>query len=164
MARTSIGLFGLLIGAALCVPALAGANEKTAANAILGRWITAKDISNVEISRCGENYCGKIVSLKEPTYGKGDPEEGKPQHDRENPDDTLKARPLIGLPLLEGFTYEGDGTWDDGTIYDPESGKTYKCVIRIADGGKTLNVRGFIGFSLLGRTTVWKRVETPEKK
>ncbi|MGI5864736.1 MAG: DUF2147 domain-containing protein [Myxococcales bacterium] len=164
MARASIRLFALVLGAAVFVPAVAGADEKKEADAILGRWITAKDASNVEISRCGEKYCGKIVSLKDPTYGKGDPEEGKPLRDRENPDDKLKTRPLIGLPLLEGFTYEGDGTWEDGTIYDPENGKTYKCIIKIADGGKTLKVRGFIGISLIGRTTVWKRVEAPEKK
>ena len=163
MARTSSGLIALLF-AALCVPAVAGADAKTDADAVLGRWITAKDISNVEISRCGEKYCGQIVSLKDPTYGKGDPEEGKPLRDRENPDDKLKARPLIGLPLLEGFTYEGDGTWKNGTIYDPENGKTYKCVMKIADDGKTLNVRGFIGFSLIGRTVVWKRVEAPAKQ
>jgi len=66
--------------------------------------------------------------------------------------------------VLKGFSYDAsDDKWDGGTIYDPENGKTYKCVIRIADekasnGMTKLNVRGYIGIPALGRTTVWVRV------
>ncbi len=82
---------------------------------------------------------------------------GKEKVDRENPDPALRSRPVIGLRIFEGFTYDGDGRWKNGTIYDPASGKTYSCKIRLQDDG-SLKVRGFIGISLLGRTEIWTRV------
>lgn len=159
----------LLFAALLLLPMTGRADD--GADALLGRWSTENDASNVELSRCGEKYCGKIVWLKEPLYteinpdtGKKDPEAGKTVHDRENPDKALQSRPLVGMPMLEGFSYEGDGEWEGGTIYDPKNGKTYKCIIKLTDGGKTLKVRGYIGVSFIGRTTLWKRVEAGAEK
>ena len=161
MTKPSVVLL-LLAFVALATPAIAA---EEGAEGILGRWSTKNESAVVEISRCGEKFCGKIVSLKVPLYkeinedtGKPDPEAGKPVRDRENPDKKLQARTLVGLNMLEGFEYAGDGEWEDGTIYDPKNGKTYKCEIETADGGKTLKVRGYIGISLLGRTELWKRV------
>ena len=82
---------------------------------------------------------------------------GKPKVDRQNPKEELRSRPIVGLRVVEGFEYSGGGEWKHGRIYDPESGKTYKCKMRLTDEG-VLKVRGFIGFSLLGRTTEWTRV------
>ena len=59
---------------------------------------------------------------------------------------------------MKGFLYDGKGTWKKGTIYDPDNGKTYKSKVKIGDQGE-LKVRGFIGFSLIGRTSQWTRVE-----
>jgi len=153
-----------LFAVALLLPAVGHAEGE--ADAVLGRWSTAEDASQVEISRCGEKLCGKIVSLKEELYpeidpatGKKDPEVGKPKRDRENPDKKLQSRPILGLQLLEGFSYEGDGEWEDGRVYDPNNGKTYKCSLELDEGGKVLKVRGYIGISLIGRTTEWKRIE-----
>jgi uncharacterized protein (DUF2147 family) len=137
----------------------AGARAADGEELLLGKWLTDNDDSVVEISRCGDRFCGRIISLREPTYAAKDPEAGKPQHDRENPDKSLRARPLVGLELLKGFTYSGDGEWEGGTIYDPANGKTYKCEIAAAEGGKKLKVRGFIGISLIGRTTLWRRAQ-----
>lgn len=125
---------------------------------ILGRWATERNEAHVEIVREGGRYHGTIVWLKEPVYPTGDPGgmAGLPKVDRENPDPEQRMRPIIGLRLMQGFRYEG-GEWVDGTIYDPENGKTYRCYLRLAEGDR-LKVRGYVGFSLLGRTTVWTRV------
>jgi len=78
----------------------------------------------------------------------------------ENPDEELQKRPIMGLELLSNFEFDGDDEWEDGDIYDPKSGKTYSCYMEFTDKTKNeLKVRGYIGVSLLGRTTYWTRVE-----
>jgi uncharacterized protein (DUF2147 family) len=61
----------------------------------------------------------------------------------------------VGTVILKDFKYSGK-TWEDGTIYDPKNGKTYSCIIK-AKGLNNLDIRGYIGISLLGRTTNWTR-------
>ncbi|MBD3669968.1 MAG: DUF2147 domain-containing protein [Gammaproteobacteria bacterium] len=126
------------------------------AHAIVGTWLTGDKTSRVEIKPCGDEYCGTIVWLEEPAYPADDEMAGEPKVDRNNPNESLQGRPILGLPMLEGFHYAGDGVWKDGTIYDPRNGKTYSCKMTLVDD-KTLKVRGYIGFSLIGRTTVWTR-------
>ncbi|MBV8657715.1 MAG: DUF2147 domain-containing protein [Burkholderiales bacterium] len=70
--------------------------------------------------------------------------------------DDKKDKPLIGLEIIWGVHQDGD-EWNGGRILDPESGDVYKVKMTMADGGQKLNVRGFIGFSLLGRTQTWLR-------
>ncbi len=125
---------------------------------ILGLWSTTDNNSRVEIFKCGDNYCGKIVELKNPNYSANDKRgmAGQPKVDRNNPDPDLKTRPLLGLQVLEGFGYSGENVWKGGTIYDPDNGKTYKCKMTLTDP-KRLEVRGYIGISWLGRTEVWTR-------
>lgn len=125
---------------------------------ILGLWLTENDDAVVEIYKCGEKICGKIVDLKETLYPANDKQgmAGQPKVDRENPDRSLRARPIIGLVMVEGFTANKKG-WGGGTIYDPDKGKTYRCKMKLVDGGKKLYVRGFVGVSVLGRTTYWRR-------
>ena len=133
------------------------------ADAILGTWSTANADSRVEITKDGDTYSGRIVSLKEPNYPT-DPNhkhyvqglENQPKVDRRNPDESLRDRPVVGMELMRGFRYEGDNRWAGGTIYDPESGKTYKCKMTLAAPNE-LKVRGYIGVSLFGRTTTWTR-------
>ena len=67
-----------------------------------------------------------------------------------------KGQPVIGLRILWDLQKDGDG-WSGGTILDPASGKTYKCLVSVEDGGTKLKVRGFIGVSVLGRTQYWSR-------
>jgi uncharacterized protein (DUF2147 family) len=126
-------------------------------NGILGVWTTEGDESQVEIFRCGEKLCGTIIRLKNPVYTGGrDGEVGTPVIDRKNPDPALKSRPVLGLRILEGFTAEGGNSWGNGTCYDPKSGKTYRGKIHLATPGR-LELRGFIGIPLFGRTSVWTR-------
>jgi uncharacterized protein (DUF2147 family) len=128
-----------------------------AADDILGVWNTAQGRSKVEVYKCADHYCGRIVWLKEPVYPADDTKgmAGKTKVDRENPDPALRNQSLKGLEILRNFRYD-DGQWTDGTIYDPREGKTYHCKITLGDGGK-LKVRGYIGIPLFGRTTEWKR-------
>ena len=118
---------------------------------IEGTWIPGSGKANVRIYKSGDHYYGAIISLKEPI----DSVTHKPKVDKNNPDKSKRNTPLMGYLLLKNFIYD-DGIWKDGTIYDPENGKTYSCKITMKDKN-TLDVRGFIGISLIGRTDVWKR-------
>jgi len=143
-----------LLAALLLTAANAWAAE---GDAILGRWSTENAKSTVAIYRCGEKFCARIEALKDPLYS--DPAEGPPgtaRLDSHNPDPARRKRPLVGLQFMEGFTPEGQGKFADGAIYDPENGKTYRCTITLKNPHR-LEVRGFIGISLFGRTTVWTR-------
>lgn len=125
-------------------------------DAIIGTWLTGTQKAAVTVYKEGGKYFGKISWLKTPLN-----EEGKPKLDKNNPDDKKKAAPLMGLNLLKDFTFNGTDKWEKGTIYDPENGKTYSCKITMIDNDK-LDVRGFVGISMLGRTQTWIRI--PDKK
>ena len=120
---------------------------------VLGKWYTEDNRATVEIYECEEGFCGKIVALKEPNNP-----DGTPKLDAENPDASQRTRPIVGTDILTGLEYEEDGEWDDGEIYDPESGKTYSCLMELEDDN-TLEVRGFVGLSLIGRSQTWTRAE-----
>lgn len=120
---------------------------------ITGTWQTpGNDWAHIQIYKSGEKFHGKIVKLKNPLD-----KNGKPKVDDNNPDVSKRNQPAIGLQIINSFSYDGKKEWTGGTIYDPESGETYKCIIWLDNKGE-LNVRGYIGISLLGRTEKWKRV------
>lgn len=125
---------------------------------IVGLWETGSGKARVNIIKSGNYYYGRIVWLKEPIN-----EEGKPKVDKNNPDESKRNTPLLGYRMLSSFEYKGDNLWEDGTIYDPESGSTYNCIINMEDKN-TMNIRGFIGIAAFGRTDVWKRLEMKKKK
>ena len=68
----------------------------------------------------------------------------------------LRNRPIVGMTILRGLRWDG-GQYSGGEILDPDSGTIYRCRLRVVDGGRRLEVRGFIGFSLFGRTQLWLR-------
>jgi len=72
--------------------------------------------------------------------------------------DERRGLPKIGLIIIRNMQRDGD-VWSGGDILDPENGKVYKCRLRVVDDNRSLEVRGFIGFSLLGRTQMWERVD-----
>jgi len=126
------------------------------ANDIVGVWLNEDKDAHVRIENVDDVFFGKVVWLKFPI----DDETGKPKLDKKNPDNELKKRPTMGLTLLSDFTFDGSKEWSNGTIYDPKSGKTYSCYMTFTDNTKkTLKVRGYIGISLIGRTTYWTKVE-----
>lgn len=126
-------------------------------DAILGVWETGSGKARVKIDKVGEKFFGKVVWLREPLN-----EEGKPKVDKNNPDEKLRTIPLLGYKLIKDFSFKGEKVWENGTIYDPENGSTYSCTIKMTDEN-TLDVRGFIGVSLFGRTDVWKRIQLKKK-
>lgn len=121
---------------------------------LIGVWEPSHGKARVKVEKIGNKYFGKIVWLREPE----DPNTGQPKVDKNNPDEAMRSTPLKGYRLLKDFTYNGKGEWVDGTIYDPENGSTYSCVITLKDNN-TLDIRGFIGVKALGRTDVWKRLQ-----
>ncbi len=135
------------------------ASDLAAQNAdkILGYWLTQDGDSQVKIFKAENGkYYGDIRWLEEPNE-----DDGTPKLDNENADPKLQKRTVLGLQILKGFEYDADDKeWVDGTIYDPKNGKTYKCYMWFDDGdNQTLHVKGFIGFSLLGREVEWTREE-----
>lgn len=121
------------------------------ADAVIGVWKTGSGKGMVRIYKEGDKYYGKIVWLKEPND-----ENGNPKTDKNNSDESLRNRPLLGLVNLRDFVYKGNKVWEGGRIYDPENGNDYSCEMKLVDEN-TLEVRGYIGISLFGRTDVWKR-------
>ena len=71
--------------------------------------------------------------------------------------------PVRGYRMLKEFNYSGNDEWGEGTIYGPENGNTYSCTIKMTDEN-TLDIRGYIGISALGRTDIWKRLKMPPRK
>jgi uncharacterized protein (DUF2147 family) len=70
--------------------------------------------------------------------------------------DERKGKPIVGMVIMKGLKKDKSGYWSGGEILDPEEGDIYKVKIS-TDDGKALRVRGYIGFSLIGRTQVWVR-------
>ncbi len=130
------------------------------ADSIAGLWEVEERDGRIEIFRCGEKYCGSIAWLKEPVYPLDDKGKmpGQPLVDRENPKKELRGRPLIGLQMMEGYTFRGNNLWDDGRIYNTDNGKTYSSRISLKSRD-VLELRGYVGVPLLGGSTVWKRVK-----
>jgi uncharacterized protein (DUF2147 family) len=120
---------------------------------IIGTWLAGEGKGKILISKYGDKYGGKLVWMREPN----DPQ-GNPKLDDHNPDVSKRKNPRLGINNLLGFTYEGKGKYENGTIYDPQNGKTYKCVMTLKDEN-TLDVRGYVGFTLIGRTDTWTRVK-----
>lgn len=126
---------------------------------LLGVWEPSHGKAKVKIEKIGSKYYGKIVWLKIPN----DPETNEPKLDKNNPDEKMRSTPLRGYRILKDFEYTGENEWTKGTIYDPENGNTYSCTIKMTDEN-TLDIRGYIGISALGRTDIWKRLKMPSKK
>jgi len=158
-------LMMLLIGMALVAAGPVAAQD---GDAILGLWATDPEggggKAHVEVYKEGGKYHGKIIWLAQPVYPPDDPKgtPGEKKTDLNNPDPDLQNKPVIGLLITKDFVYKGKGLWHKGTIYDPDNGKTYKCKIKFGDTESVLKLRGYIGMSMLGRTTYWTRLEDKE--
>src|SRR5947199_9466884 len=114
-----------------------------------GFWFNDTKEAKILIYKSGDcKFYGKIVWLKEPLKN------GKPKIDEKNSDRVMQKQPLVGLVILKGFQADNN-SYTEGTIYDPDNGKTYDCKMNYQ--GKKLSIRGYIGISLFGRTTVWER-------
>ena len=128
--------------------------QKTNADDVLGTWLNEDEDAHIEITKMDNKFFGKVVWILDNI----DPETGKEKLDKLNPDESLRSRPRLGLEILTNFVFNGDDRWEDGKIYDPKSGKTYSCYMKFVEADK-LKIRGFIGVTLLGKTTYWTRVK-----
>jgi uncharacterized protein (DUF2147 family) len=124
------------------------------ADDILGIWFNEEKDAKVEIYKENGKYYGKVIWLNEPN----EPATGLPKLDDENDDESLRSQPVMGLILVKDFVYEDDGLYEDGEIYDPKNGSTYSCYMKFETMNQ-LKVRGYIGISLIGRTTYWTRTQ-----
>lgn len=125
------------------------------ADNVLGYWLTQDGDSQVKIFKAKDGkYYGNIKWIETPTR-----EDGSIKLDDNNPDEELSKKQILGLQILKGFSYNTkDSEWVDGTIYDPKSGKTYKCFMWFdKEDDAILHVKGFIGFSLIGSRVDWTR-------
>ena len=140
-----MGYVRLVILSLALFAVMAGADMKS----VEGRWLTQNKEGWIRLQVVGDTLEGIIAGAPPGSPGKRD-------FDDRNPDPALRSRKLKGLVIMTGFKYVGDGKWKDGTVYDPDSGKTYKCTATLLDAN-TLKFRGYVGIPLFGRTEVWTR-------
>lgn len=139
--RRRFGALTLLFAVVLAVLAT---DEKQ--SRILGNWLTEARDGIIQISLgAGATYEGRIVGGSHPG-----------RLDEKNSDPTQRSQPLRGQVILRNLRYDGDGRWSGGTIYEPDTGRTYKCLVELM-APDSLKVRGFIGISLLGKSQTWTR-------
>jgi|SRR5579862_3245593 len=141
-----------LVGALYLATSVARADTPAAtpddapAHQVLGTWLTQDHDGIIEISLARDGtYQGRIV-------GGNDPD----RLDTNNPDPALRAEHLQGHVIMQGMHYLGEGHWSTGTIRDPNNGHVYKCRLQLLSPER-LQVRGFLGISVLGRSQIWTR-------
>ena len=117
-------------------------------DAILGKWLSPGGRGQVEVFKKNNKYFGKIVWMKVLSD-----KTGKPLTDQRNLIKSLRKRLIMGLEVLKNCSFNGK-SYEGGTVYDPESGKTYTCSMVLK--GNTLKVSGYIGM-FVGRTDTWTK-------
>lgn len=123
-------------------------------DAILGTWLNEPGDAKIEVYKQNGKYYGKIIWLKNDKEEDG----SAPNLDNNNPNESLRSRRVLGINILTGLIWDADDKeYDEGEIYDPRSGSTYSLYGYIQEDGK-LFLKGYIGFSLIGRSTLWTRV------
>ena len=136
----------LIISAILVLCTVMAFAQTNDADRILGTYLSENKTGKVEVTKQNGKYIGTLVW----TSIAG-------AKDEKNPDASLKKRTLKGVVILKDMTYD-NGIWKNGTIYDPESGNTYKTTIKLKSDGN-LTLRGYIGVPALGRNSVWTRTK-----
>lgn len=123
-----------------------------------GLWKTIDDDSKqekslVRIVEAGGVFTGRIEKLLDPT--------ATADAKCDKCSDARKDQPILGLTIIRNVKHNADDSalWDGGDVLDPNNGKVYKVRLKPVDGGRKLEVRGYIGAPLLGRTQTWLRVE-----
>ena len=118
---------------------------------IVGEWYNAEKDAVITLFEENETVSGKITWMESPND-----DNGNPKTDPLNPDEKLKSRARMGMVMMSGFTFDQDNVWDDGELYDPKKGKTYSGMMTLKDKN-TIDLRGYIGFSFIGRSSTWTR-------
>jgi len=148
----ALGFTGWVLAAAVSAIALVplpGRAEPL--DPLFGYWLLDTEAAIVKIFACREGACGDIVWLREPRDAGG-----APKRDRRNPDVAKRDQPLCGIALIRGLQQTGTGAWERGSIYNPRDGSSYALEAKVR-GMDTLDLRGYLGIPLLGRTKIWTR-------
>ena len=130
---------------------------------VMGTWLTASKAAEIRLTPCADPargpVCGQIVKLIDPKDVNGKPAVPEEITDTRNTDPTLRGRKVLGMVMLYDFAKTADpNSFESGTIYSGENGKTYKANLGLqADG--TLRLRGYVGVPMLGETQIWTRVQ-----
>jgi uncharacterized protein (DUF2147 family) len=127
-----------LRAALLALAALPLAAPEAGAADVTGTWIDHTGQGAVEIRRCGEHMCGRVVWLKDPTHR------------------SRTGRPICGAQILGALRREETNKWSSGWIYNPEDEERFSAEIKLQNDN-TLLVTGYLGIKLLGETFTWKR-------
>lgn len=132
---------------------VAGSFTTRAEDPIEHTWANQENTGHIQVYKGSDGkFYGKLVWLSEPL----DVETGKPRLDKMNPDISLRSKPVINLVIMKGYvkSTSNPNLYEQGSIYDPKSGKTYCGKMTLE--GKKMKLRGYIcGFSLLGRNETW---------
>ena len=129
---------------------LIGQNE----DLICGIWLEEEEQSHIKIYKNTEgSYEGEIIWLAEPLN-----ELGEIKTDKKNPNKNLRNQTIKGLIIINDLEFNSNNKWSNGNIYDARSGKTYSLNATL-ENNNTLFMRGYIGFSLIGKTTTWTRIK-----
>ena len=138
--------------------ALLAVSAAMAQSTPVGLWKSIDDATKLEKSLVrildnGGVYSGRIEKLLDPAT--------PPDKRCEKCLDDRKDKPLLGLEVIRGVrkSEDAEAQWDGGTILDPTSGKNYKLRLTLLDEGRKMQVRGYIGTPMLGRSQVWTRME-----
>jgi uncharacterized protein (DUF2147 family) len=139
---------------AVAVPVLFAQPSFASDRSPAGRWVSIDDKdgkprSVIEITDIAGALQAKVVQIYDRP---GD----NPGHLCKKCDGDLKDKPVLGMTIMTGLKRDGD-VWDGGTILDPDSGNTYSAKLHLIDGGQKLEVRGYLGISLFGRSQTWVR-------
>jgi uncharacterized protein (DUF2147 family) len=149
MNMTRLALFALALSATLAVIARAAPADQSQ---VFGQWLTENKRGVIEMFPCGDKVCGRLFWMIDPLRN------GKPSLDDYNPKPELRQRPLCGMTILGDFRETEPQHWEDGWIYDPDSGKTYHATMTLESNG-TLRLRGYIGIPLFGESQHWTRAD-----
>lgn len=146
--------------AALAAIALPGAAQ---AQSVMGKWLTQSKTAEIQIAPCTDRargpVCGTIVALHNPKGPDGQVVAPDAATDFRNADPALRSRKVLGMPLIYDFKAgSAANSFEEGTIYNGENGKTYKANISLQPDG-TLRVRGYVGSPMFGESQTWTRIQ-----
>lgn len=148
MNRTMSSFLALTAGALLSTSALAASLDGT-------QWQTIDDKTGekkavIQLNENGGKVSGKIIKVLNKENAKAVCTKCS---------GSLKNKPIEGLQILTGLKADGNNQWSDGKLVDPESGKVYSGKLTLSDNGQSLDLRGYVGTPLFGRSQTWKRIK-----
>ena len=145
-----------IAASALLLAAVAFGGHEHGPDGVLGTWQIEKDGKphhRIEITKCENLYCGRIVWLS------ANAKENKSRLDGKNRDHSLRKRPLLGLQVLSGYVYEQENIWSGGKLYAFEKGRTVSPDLKLVDAN---HLEVSVSFLLFNKTFVWERLNAAD--